>query len=134
MKKKITGWSKNYYGDKRKIKQQANTILLDLEKIKDERELTPEELVKWHHYKTLLDDIYLAEELAWKIRSKQKWLNEGDRNTKFFHTVAAHRRKKNIIHNLETESGTVTQLSDIQREAYLFYKNLLRESGFKFAE
>ena len=36
-------------------------------------------------------------ETFWKQRAKQFWLVEGDSNTRFFHSMATVRRKKNHI-------------------------------------
>lgn len=47
--------------------------------------------------KAQLDSIYLEEELYWKTRAKQQWLEEGDSNIQYFHTVANNRKKKNNI-------------------------------------
>ncbi|KAL9675723.1 hypothetical protein QQ045_003929 [Rhodiola kirilowii] len=55
-----------------------------------------------------LDEWLLREELFWKQRSRVYWLREGDRNTRFFHLRASHRRKVNRINRLRTTQGTWT--------------------------
>lgn len=68
----------------------------------------PPKLEEWHHLKCKLEQIYLKEKIYWKQRSKQKWLEDGDHNTIYFHVVANHRRKKNMINTLII-NGTPTQ-------------------------
>ncbi|CAN6580631.1 unnamed protein product [Malus baccata var. baccata] len=41
------------------------------------------------------------EEAYWKLKSRIQWLNEGDKNTKFFHAQTVRRRKHNKIKGLE---------------------------------
>lgn len=47
------------------------------------------------------------EDIKWKQRAKRNWYRHGDRNTKFFHAWANHRRKKNFIDNIQDETGAV---------------------------
>lgn len=42
-----------------------------------------------------------------KQREKHKWLNEGDRNTRFYHQFASQRKKINVIQMVIDESGKV---------------------------
>ena len=44
-----------------------------------------------------VNEVLTREEIMWKQRSKVEWLQNGDRNTKFFHTAASQRRSKNRI-------------------------------------
>lgn len=39
----------------------------------------------------ILEEIYREEEVHWQLRSKQKWLEEDNHNTKYFHTIATHK-------------------------------------------
>ncbi|KAK4847492.1 hypothetical protein QYF36_002477 [Acer negundo] len=48
-----------------------------------------------------------CEEIFWKQRSRAKWLNAGDRNTKFFHVRASARKNKNSIHMLQDKEGSI---------------------------
>lgn len=43
------------------------------------------------------NNILRQEEDFWKLKYRVQWLNEGDDNTKFFHTTTVHRRHKNRI-------------------------------------
>ncbi|KAF5442860.1 hypothetical protein F2P56_035476 [Juglans regia] len=42
------------------------------------------------------------EDLKWRQRAKKTWYQLGDKNTKFFHSYATHRRKKNLIKEIKT--------------------------------
>ncbi|XP_019433194.1 PREDICTED: uncharacterized protein LOC109340077 [Lupinus angustifolius] len=46
------------------------------------------------------DDILFQEELLWYQKSRENWVQFGDRNTKFFHMQTIVRRKRNKIHGL----------------------------------
>ena len=41
----------------------------------------------------------------WRQRSKVAWLRDGDRNTRFFHSTASQRRRRNYITKLHDANG-----------------------------
>ncbi|KAK8272271.1 hypothetical protein V6Z12_D11G319000 [Gossypium hirsutum] len=45
------------------------------------------------------------EEIFWEQRARVNWLNNGDRNTKYFHMVAVQRHLRGRISALEDENG-----------------------------
>jgi hypothetical protein len=60
-----------------------------------------------------LNELLYREEMLWLQRSKIDWLKEGDRNTKFFHSKAVWRAKKNKISKLRDSEGTVHSSTNV---------------------
>ena len=84
----------------KKTRIQLLAKLHELELIQDDRALTNEEYSEWVASKEQLESLYKEEEQYWAVRAKQRWLEEGYANTKFFHTIATHRKKSNRINFL----------------------------------
>ncbi|KAK9998496.1 hypothetical protein SO802_018099 [Lithocarpus litseifolius] len=57
-----------------------------------------------------LDDFLLKQEIFWAQRSWVSWLKYGDRNTKFFHSKASQRRKRNFIHGIQNQQDMKAEL------------------------
>jgi hypothetical protein len=64
--------------------------------------------------------------LYWRTRAKVRYVLEGDENTKFFHSIATERHRKNSISSLQAPDGTcVTEHSDKEKIIYETYKQRL---------
>ncbi|XP_022150918.1 uncharacterized protein LOC111018954 [Momordica charantia] len=55
---------------------------------------------------TNMNQLLKEEEIFWRQRSRDLWHKHGDRNTKWFHTKASHRRRTNEIKGLLDQQGT----------------------------
>ncbi|KAG7567399.1 Ribonuclease H domain [Arabidopsis thaliana x Arabidopsis arenosa] len=73
---------------------------LDKEGSKLNPDLTFMRVLRWD-----LAEAYREEELFWKQKSHEKWLKEGDRNTRFFHGSVQRRRIQNRIISLLDSNG-----------------------------
>lgn len=133
LRRKIKGWAKNFYGAKKREKVQILDRLNELDILRESRPLSSPEVEEWTYSKARLEEIYLEEELYWKHRSKQKWLDEGDHNTKYFHVIANHRRNKNRIHTLDINDTPSSSLPEIKQHAIQYYQNILGTPGLKYA-
>jgi len=52
-----------------------------------------------------INDLLDSEEIIWQQRSKVQWMGLGDRNTKYFHSKASERKKKNTINKIMDKNG-----------------------------
>lgn len=75
----------------------------------------------WKDYEKTL----LHEETLWYQRARHKWLQFGDRNTKFFHTSTLVRGKRNSVEALKDDSGWwVTEKEELKVMTSNFFRNL----------
>ena len=76
-------------GTQRALECNPNPFLFDLEK-----KLCAE-----------YNEVLNQEELLWFQKSRENWVQLGDRNTRFFHTTTLVRRNKNRIHMIKDGAG-----------------------------
>lgn len=73
-----------------------------------------------------LENILAKEELFWKQKSRETWLNAGDKNTKFFHNSTNMRRNINKIKQITNPKGTlIEEPKAIAEEAINHFRNTL---------
>ena len=72
------------------------------------------------------------EESLWKQRSRVKWLQLGDRNTKFFHSVVKQRRMQAVIHGIQDcNQEWVTEDELVGAEAVRYFSTLFSNENMK---
>jgi exonuclease III len=75
--------------------------------------------------KQKLELVQLHKAKGAQIRSRIKWIEEGEKNTKFFCNLEKSRAKKNIITSLEADDGTIIiDQEQILNEQVSFYSKL----------
>ncbi|XP_024164594.1 uncharacterized protein LOC112171680 [Rosa chinensis] len=65
------------------------------------------------------------ETIYWKQKSREKWVKEGDRNTKFFHLTTMIRRRRNKVDGLFDANGNWCDTPSAMRTiAVDFFRNI----------
>lgn len=86
----------------------ANYIILRLDCAQENRQLTCEELWLRRTLKLALLGLASLERTIDRQRSRIRWIQEGDVNTKLFQAVANGRRSKNFIPHVRHGNEIVT--------------------------
>ena len=76
-----------------------------------------------------LNALFEKEEKMWRQRSRSLWLSNGDRNTKYFHSRATQRRRRNHIQSLRDNMGVIHDTNEGMASLLInYYENLFSTS------
>ena len=79
--------------------------------------------------KTELDNHYLDKAKGYQIRSRAKWVQEGERSSKYFFSLEQSRQSRNCIDQLTDENGDTYQSDpEILKEINKYYNDLYHSS------
>nr|XP_011465852.1 PREDICTED: uncharacterized protein LOC105351932 [Fragaria vesca subsp. vesca] len=77
------------------------------------------------------NNICEQENLFWRQKSREKWLQDGDKNTRFFHLTTLVRRRRNKIEGIfDAQDVWHTDLNDMKNIAIEFFTNLFSMQSF----
>ena len=63
--------------------------------------------------------------MLWFQRARVRWIEHGDRNTKFYHASIRSRKRQNLFHSIRTEDGELcTEPDKLKDLAVAFFSNL----------
>ncbi|GMJ00023.1 hypothetical protein HRI_003671500 [Hibiscus trionum] len=129
LQQKLPHWQADCIGSLGKRKRRILARLKGIDKAlghRYSRSLSePEKVLKGE-----LDDILAMEESEWRQKARCDWIDDGDRNTKYYHAMASGRRKHNTVVCLKDDSGNwVSDPSLLKRAALDFYTKLFSSEG-----
>lgn len=126
LKQTLKWWNWNVFGDIFKKKQQAGQAVLEAEQIYD-RDPNPLTRMILKKATAELNLILHMEEDFWRQKSACRWATDGERNTKFFHSLVKRRRCVNRIHSISQGNTVLTSPQDIRGSAVEFFQGLLSD-------
>ncbi|WOL08081.1 hypothetical protein Cni_G16833 [Canna indica] len=109
MKKVLHDWNRNVVGNLERNLEETDKKLKILELKEENGVITEEEQVFMRILGNKMTALNRQIKIKWWSKAKKNWIEEGDRNTKYFHNSVRIRRKKNIVEKLEIEGEWVTE-------------------------
>lgn len=122
-KKYFKDWGANLFGHNKK-RQELQVELQILESLEELTILDPMTYKKKVDKLVELHDLYAEEEMHWFKMTSERWLIQGDNNTYYFHKIANGRRRKKLIHSLDSNDGIVEGTDNLIKHATDYYKEL----------
>jgi hypothetical protein len=88
--------------------------------------LTNDERISLNNANDALANLQRDEETKWAQRAKEKHVQEGGNNMKYFHLVANGKHIKKKIFQLEQDEGSIVGEDSLKTSIFKYYKNLFR--------
>ena len=110
-----------------------NTMMADLwelDVVEESRPLLVEKKSKKEITSIELDKLILMKEICWRQKSRALWLQEGDKNSKFFHRLANSHRNANSIAKLNIDGMLSSNQDEIRDHIASFYEHLYVETEY----
>lgn len=97
--------------------------------VKERRQTTPLERFIAAKIKKRFMELSVLEEDIWRQRAHTKWELQGDRGTRFFHTMASVAKKANTIVQIEHQGITCSDQRTKAQTFFQFYVNLIGQQS-----
>lgn len=133
MQRHLKGWNWEVFGDIRTKLHETRCKIEDLEG-RTQQAYVEEEAKELNMLK-----IEMTRLLKWETdilyqKNREKWVTEGDRNTKFFHALIKERRRRNTIKITNPDGSVLTDSQQILAGAVCHFQSLFTASPFQLQE
>ncbi|KAL0448790.1 UNVERIFIED_CONTAM: hypothetical protein Slati_1435400 [Sesamum latifolium] len=125
-KELLKKWNRETFGNVFTTVQQAKQEATDAEK-KFDRDPSEANLIALNKSNAVMVHALTLEAEYWKQKSNCKWLEAGERNTKYFHSLVKKKRVKSTIHRIMEGNQEITSPDRIRDSAASYFENLLSD-------
>jgi hypothetical protein len=119
-------WSKGI-SNLSKLIANCNMTIAFFDKLEELRSLYPQEFNFGKTIKVHIGNLLRMQNQYWRQRFTQRMTQFGDENTKFFHSMATERFRKNVISQITDDTGRM--VSNHEEKSALFWNEFRRRLG-----
>ncbi|XP_027169406.1 uncharacterized protein LOC113769130 [Coffea eugenioides] len=117
-------WSRTIFRDIFEGARSAERVVTEAETAYD-LDPTEQRRSELHHARARLHRALVVEEGFWRQKTWVRWLSDGDRNTKYFHSLVTERKRRAVIHRVKgTDGEWIEGECQIGEAAMGFFKDL----------
>ena len=127
LKMDLKKWNEEVFGNIECNKSKFLDELRELDAIEEVRALDSEELAKKGEVSRELKACLLMEEVSWRQKSRILWLKEGNKCSKFFHSMANANQRYNSIDSLMIEGNLSNNQVEISEHNVKYFQKLFEE-------
>jgi len=130
LKAKIREWNRDHFGNIFQDKEQVKKDLEDLYRQGMALGWDDELRIQERNLLEQLEGRERQEEIYWRQKSRNLWLQEGEKNTKFFHnSVIQNRHRTKILKIKDREGRLVESRGEVEEVLVDHFSNVLKEEG-----
>ena len=107
------------------LKSRIQNIEKDIERIENSH-YTQINMIKKKDLEDELDKLYEYKSKGAQIRSRAKWIDEGEKNTSYFLRLENKHQSHNVINTIRKDDQIYNKTDDILKQLYLFYENFIK--------
>ncbi|KAL0290583.1 UNVERIFIED_CONTAM: hypothetical protein Sradi_7046800 [Sesamum radiatum] len=123
-KELLKRWNREVFGNVFTTVEHAKQEAEEAEKNFD-RDPSEANLIALNKCNAALVHTLSLESEYWRQKSNCKWLEDGERNTKYFHSLVKKKRLKSTIHRIFEENQEISDPDQIKDSAARYFENLL---------
>ncbi|GLT52165.1 hypothetical protein SLA2020_255190 [Shorea laevis] len=127
LKMELKAWNKEVFGGVDRNIDAAREEIKQLDEKEENGGLTSMEIDKRKENFHKLMEWSKAKDSMLFQKSRQRWLKEGDANTKYFHGCIVHRRKQNGITGLYSNGEWIEDAGEVKELARNYFKRKFEE-------
>jgi len=129
LKLSLRAWNKDVFGEMYRNKEGITTKISVLNKKDEEHGLSDQEREERKQHFAYLKKVNLRIEMIEKQKSRSKWLEASDFNSKFFHRLIKWRRMKNMIKRVKIGNEWCEEPTKVNEVIQDMYKNRFMEQA-----
>lgn len=127
LKEVLKVWNREVFGNVQECIKEVENQINSLDIMAESGPLSAEDGIKKRKLKGEFWKLSGRLEWIWLQKSRLDWTLKGDRNTKFFHSIANGRHNRNLLNSLYIDGACVNEPARIKSEVFNYFEKVFKE-------